>query len=131
MLGGGKACRPRSRHYRRAAAAGSLAHRRQRLVLDAVEIAAAGDEQAFNANAVGILKQARVIAGRPRTLLAGANDLGAEVAHRNVQRIDVLSRAQTEAEVVQADAPLIERHVAMLGRGRADEYACPAANAVE
>src|SRR5262249_6681331 len=105
--------------------------RRKWPILDAVEIAAAGNEQAFDADAVRVFKQARIVAGRPWAFLARANDLGAEIPHRSVQSIDIFARAQAETKVVQTDAPLIECRVAMRGRSGADQHARAAANAVE
>ena len=76
--------------------------------LDAVEISAAGNEHAFDADAVGILEQHGIISRRPGAAFRRAHDLGAEIGHRGMQRIDVLPRAQAEAEMMEADAPLVE-----------------------
>ena len=58
----------------------ALAHGRDRAFLDAIEIAAARDEEAFNADAVGVSEEGGVIAGRPGADFRRANDLGAEIA---------------------------------------------------
>jgi hypothetical protein len=70
--------------------------------------------------AVGILEQQRLIAGRPLILARRANDLHVERAQKSVQSIDVGALAGTKAQVVQADALLLERGACVLGRRRAD-----------
>src|SRR5262249_46281133 len=55
----------------------------------------------------------------------------ANLLHRDVQCIDIFARAQSEAEMVQPDAPLIERHVTMLRGCGAYQHARASANAIE
>src|SRR5262245_48926254 len=59
-------------------------------------------------NAVGVLEQHRVIAGRPRILAGRADDFGADRGKESVQFIDIGTLAGAEAEVVQPDAVLVE-----------------------
>ena len=54
-----------------------------------------------------IEKGQRVVARRPRTLLGGPDHSGADPAQKQVQVIDVLATARTEAVVVKAGAPRI------------------------
>jgi hypothetical protein len=48
-----------------------------------------------------------------------------------MERIDILTRAHAEAEMMKTDAPLIERRFAMLRRARADEKPGARADAVK
>jgi hypothetical protein len=48
-----------------------------------------------------------------------------------VQFVNILARAQAEAEVMQAYAPLIVRRIPMFGRCIANQHARASANAVE
>jgi hypothetical protein len=66
-------------------------------------------------DAVGIFEQDRVIARRPLVLARGADDFGADRIQEGVQFIDVGALAGAEAEVMQADALLLERGAGMFG----------------
>ncbi|WP_275187626.1 hypothetical protein [Bradyrhizobium sp. CSA112] len=66
-------------------------------------------------DAIGILEQDRVMSRRPLVLARCADDLGAERLEKAVQLIDVGALAGAEAEVMQADALLLERRTFMLG----------------
>lgn len=69
-------------------------------------------------DAIRILEQQRVIARRPLILARRADDPGAERDQKSVQLVDVGALAGAEAEVVKADALLLEGSTRMLGRRR-------------
>ena len=62
----------------------------------------------FEPDAIGIFEQDRIISRRPLILARRANDLGAERGEEAVQFVDVGAFAGAEAEVMQADAVLLE-----------------------
>src|SRR5512133_3565652 len=80
---------------------------------------------------VGILKQQRVISRRPLIFARRANDGYAERAQEAVQFIDVDALAGAKAEMVQADAILLERSSGMLRRRRIDPDRGAPGDAVE
>src|SRR4029078_12478197 len=88
----------------------------QRQSLRILEVALARHEIHFEADAVRILEQDRVVARRPRAFARRTHDLHRPRAQKLVDCIYVLARASTKADVVQADAALIEHGVAVLGR---------------
>jgi hypothetical protein len=67
-------------------------------------------------DAVRILEQQRIISRRPLVLARRANDFCAERTQESVQLVDVGALAGAEAQVVQADALLLEGGTRMLGR---------------
>src|SRR4051812_23236456 len=71
-------------------------------------------------DAVGVLEQNRVVAGRPLILARGADDFGPHRIQEAIQLIDVGAFAGAEAEMMQPDALLLERRAGVLGRRRAD-----------
>ena len=71
-------------------------------------------------DAVGILEQQRIISRRPLVLARRADDGGAERAEEAVQFVDVGALAGAEAEMMQADALLLEVRSRVFGRRRAD-----------
>src|SRR6266571_3856339 len=79
---------------------------------------------------VRVLEQNRIVSRRPLVLARGADDLCVERAEKGVQLIDVGALAGAEAEMVQADALLLERGALMLGRWRADPDRGASADAV-
>ena len=74
----------------------------------------------FEPYAVRILEQQRVISRRPLILARRANDGHAERTQKAVQFIDVTALAGAKAEMMQADAILLERSSCMLGGRRVD-----------
>ena len=81
-------------------------------------------------DADGILEQQRVVSRRPLILARRANDAHAERAQKSVQLVDVGALAGTKAQMVQADALLLECGTGMLGRWRADPDGRASADAV-
>src|SRR5262249_30246313 len=79
-------------------------HERQRHAFR--QVALARNEVDLEANAVRILEQDRVIAGRPGPVLGGVHELAAErrelCDEESVKAIDVLAATRAEAQVVQA-----------------------------
>src|SRR5439155_2000243 len=71
-------------------------------------------------DAIGILEQHRVIAGRPLVLARRADDPGADRGEESVQFVDIGALAGAEAEVMQPDAVLVEGCTGVLRRRRAD-----------
>jgi hypothetical protein len=80
---------------------------------------------------VGILKQQRIISRRPLILARRANDGYAERAQEAVQFIDVGALAGAKAEMMQADAILLEGSSDMLRRRRVDPDRGAPADAVK
>jgi hypothetical protein len=74
----------------------------------------------LEANAVGILEQHRIIAGRPLIFARRADDFGADRGEESVQFVDIGTLAGAEAEVMQPDAVLVEGSARILRRRRAD-----------
>src|SRR4051794_41752535 len=66
-------------------------------------------------DAIGILEQDRVIARRPFILARRADDFGADRIEEIMQLVDVGALAGAEAEMMQADALLLERCAGVLG----------------
>ena len=64
-------------------------------------------------DAIRILEQHRVISRRPLVLARRADDLGVDRRQKAVQLVDVGALAGAEAEMVQADALLLERCTGM------------------
>src|SRR6266403_5480858 len=85
----------------------------------------------FQPYSVGILEQQRIISWRPLILARRANDGHAERAEEAVQFIDVGALAGAKAEMVQADAILLERSSGMLGGRRVDPDRGAPADAVK
>ena len=81
-------------------------------------------------DAVGVFEQQRVIAGRPLVLARRADDFGADRVQETMQFIDVGALAGAKAQMVQADAILLERGAGVLGRRRADPDRGPSADTV-
>ena len=67
-------------------------------------------------DAIGIFEQNRIISRRPLILARRADDFRTERLEKTVQLIDVGALAGAEAQVVQADALLLEGSTRMLGR---------------
>ena len=78
--------------------------------------------------AVGVFEQDRIISRRPLVLARRADDSGAERLKKIVQFVDVGALACAEAEMMQANALLLERGAFMLGGRRADADRGPAAD---
>ena len=68
---------------------------------------------------VGILEQQRIISRRPLILARRADDLDVERTQEAVQLIDVDTLAGAKAQMMQADALLLEGSTRVLGRRRA------------
>src|SRR4030095_2486922 len=85
-----------------------------------VEVPLAGHVVDFDADAVGVLEQHRVVTGREVLPLFGrVDDLRVELGSDElVDRVDLLAVARAEADVMEPGAILIERLVALVG-GRA------------
>ena len=81
-------------------------------------------------DAIGILEQNRIISRRPLVLARRADDFCAERLQEGMQFVDVGALACAEAEMMQADALLLERGAVVLRRWRADADGGAAANAV-
>ena len=79
---------------------------------------------------IGILEQQRVISGRPLILARRANDLHIERLQKRVQFVDVGALAGAEAEMMEADALLLECSASMLRRRRRDGDRGASADAV-
>src|SRR6266700_766145 len=82
-------------------------------------------------DAVGILEQQRIVAGRPAVLARGADDPGVQREQEGVQFIDVRTLARPKAQMMQADALLLEGCAGMFRRGCADADRGAAADAIE
>src|SRR6266404_6271541 len=80
---------------------------------------------------VGILEQQRIISRRPLILAWRANDGCAERTQEAVQFINVGALAGAKAEMVQADAILLEHGSCMLGGRRVDPDRGATADAVK
>src|SRR4051812_19957362 len=65
-------------------------------------------------DAVRILEQQRVISRRPVVLARRANDCGIHRAKKRMELVDVSALARPEAQMMQADAVLVERRARML-----------------
>src|SRR5262249_10651365 len=87
----------------------------------------------LDADAIGILEEDRVVAGRElRSLFRWVNDAGAElVDHEAMDRIDIFAAARAQAQVVQPGRVLIETPAALLAGRAAHEDAGAAADAVD
>src|SRR5216683_4177960 len=81
-------------------------------------------------DAVGILEQQRVISGRPLILARRANDLHVKRTQEAVQLVNVGALAGAKAQMVQADAILLERGAGVLGRRRSDRDRGATADAI-
>ena len=66
-------------------------------------------------DAIGIFEQDRIISRRPLILTRRADDLGAARDKEAMQFVDVGPLAGAEAEMMQANALLLERGAFMLG----------------
>jgi hypothetical protein len=66
-------------------------------------------------DAVGVFEQDRIISRRPLILARRTDDLRAERRQEAVQFVDVGALAGAEAEMMQADALLLERRAFVLG----------------
>ena len=84
----------------------------------------------FEPDAVRIFEQQRIISRRPLILARRANDLHVERLQERVQFVDVGALAGTEAEMMQADALLLERSASMLRRRGGDGDRRTSADAV-
>jgi hypothetical protein len=62
----------------------------------------------FEPDAVGVFEQDRVISRRPLILARRADDVCTERLEEAVQFIDVGALSRAEAQMMQADAPLLE-----------------------
>jgi len=62
----------------------------------------------FEPDAIGIFEQDRIISRRPLILARRANDLGIERRQKSMQFVDVGALAGAEAQMMQADALLLE-----------------------
>jgi hypothetical protein len=71
-------------------------------------------------DAIRVFEQDRVIAGAPTGLARGADDVGADRIQETVEFIDVGALAGAEAEMMQADAVLLEGGALMFRQRRAD-----------
>src|SRR5258707_14317068 len=80
---------------------------------------------------VGILEQQRIVSGRPLILARRANDGHAERTEEAVQFIDVGALAGAKAEMVQADAILLERSSGVHGARRVEPDSGEPADAVK
>jgi hypothetical protein len=72
------------------------------------------NEISLEPETIGIFKEDGVVAGCPGAVLGRMNDLGLHIPQNVIEAIDVFARAQTEAEVVQSDAPLVKMCFAKL-----------------
>src|ERR1700722_20215521 len=82
-------------------------------------------------DAVGVLEQQRIVAGRPIVFARRADDVDAERTEEAVQFVDVGALAGAEAEMMQADATLRESGSGVFGRGPTDTERGASADAVE
>jgi hypothetical protein len=62
----------------------------------------------FEPDAIGIFEQDRIISRRPLILARRANDLGIERRQKSMQLVDISALAGAEAQMMQADALLLE-----------------------
>src|SRR2546423_6281100 len=69
----------------------------------------AGNVIDLEPDAVGIEERERVVAGRPRSLLGGADHSRAEILQEAVEVVDVLAAARAKAAMVQAGAQRVVR----------------------
>ena len=108
-------------------------HERQRHAFR--QVALAWNEVDLEANAVRILEQDRVIAGRPGPVLRGVHELAAErrelCDEEGVKAIDVLAATRAEAQVMQAWLVLVVAGTRVLRLGGADRQPSLAADEVE
>jgi hypothetical protein len=79
---------------------------------------------------VGIFEQQRIISRRPLILARRANDRHTERTQQAVQLVNVGALAGTKAQMVQADAILLERRAGVLGRRRPDRDRGATADAI-
>ena len=95
------------------------------------EQAAAGDEVHFQPDAVGILEDEVVVAGREVALQRAAVDGGAHRSELVGDPVDVLAAAGAEAEMMQADAVLHEARIRMFLGAALDAERGAAAHVIE
>src|SRR5439155_16845988 len=79
---------------------------------------------------IGILEQQRVISRRPLVLARRADDFCADRIEESMQLVDIGALTGAEAEMMQADALLLERCAGVLGRRRADPDCRPSSHTV-
>src|SRR6185437_15042504 len=104
---------------------------RAQFLLGGAEQALAGNVIDFEADAVRIFEQHRVIAGRPEILLRAVHDGGADGFQELVSFVDVGAFAGAEADVMQSGALLFEAFAFMFGVRRHDADGGAAADAIE
>src|SRR5262249_10721912 len=68
----------------------------------------------LEANAVGVLEQHRIIAGRPLVFARRADDFRPDRGEESVQFVDIGTLAGTKAEMMQPDAILVEGRTCIL-----------------
>src|SRR2546423_209690 len=91
----------------------------------------AGDGIDLEPDAVGIEERERVVAGRPRSLLGGADHSRAEILQEAVEGVDLLAAARAKAAMVQAGAQRVVRLVRVARVGPRDRDRGAAAQVVD
>jgi hypothetical protein len=69
----------------------------------------------LKSDAIRVFEQDRIVSRRPLVLARLADDFRAERLEKTMQLIDVGALAGTKAEMMQADAPLLECRTFMFG----------------
>jgi len=90
----------------------------------------AGNVIDLQPHSVGVFEENRIVTGRPFIVLRRVDDGGSDRDQEGVGLLDLLALADPEADVVQADAALVEPLRRAAGRPSADTEPGPAADAV-
>ena len=85
----------------------------------------------LQSDAFGIAEGEGVVAGRPRAFLGRTHDVGAELAQKRVQRVDVLAPSRPEAQMVDPGGGFQVLHVDVLGVRAANPERRAAADVID
>ena len=77
-------------------------------------------EVGLDSDAIRVLEQGGVVAGRPVVFLRSPNDLGGELQRRPIDRVDIFAASCAEAQVMKSSTPLAEGVFEELGSGGRD-----------